>query len=304
MAILGNLLNNLFNSKEDSSESAVRPCNNCPSACELFPDSCELCKPFKEKLIDQLYDVEHLEEFNARYEIVNQSQTEGTQPCPYCGGSNPASAYACEYCGSQLRENNGKIRVSSAKEIPDPIQLAQNTIFERRAAVCQKEESVSGILEGISQLLSGKDGDDFGERMTNEEIEQTAESYGVSVSTYLQGLDNGKYLTASAKKLQQSQNIGTAAGAAAVGGTALGLGSSTMIGHTAGQEHRPADHPHAPEHGAHPPRPDERPSYQKMDAHPSHEERHDRRPSDGRSPSHGSGKSGHRSGGHGERHSH
>lgn len=296
MAILGNILNNLLNLNEDDSSCSPKPCNNCPSACELFPDSCELCKPFKEKLIDQLYDVEHLEEFNARYEIVNQSQTEGTQACPYCGGSNPASAYACEYCGSQLRENNGKIQISSAKEIPDPIQLAQNTIFERRQTVCRSTESSTGILDGISQLLNGKDGDNFGERMTDEEIEQTAESYGVSVSTYLQGLDNGKYLTASAKKLRQSQNIGTAAGAAAVGGTALGLGSSYIAGYT-------ADHSHVPEHGAHPPRPDERPSGQKMDAHPSHEGRHDRRPSDGRSPSLGSGKSGHRSGGRGGRHS-
>lgn len=297
MAILGDILNNLLNLNEDDSSGSGKPCNNCSSACEYFPDSCEICKPYKEKLIDQLYDVEHLAEFNARYEVVTQNIIEGTQPCPNCSASNPASAYACAYCGSQLRESNGKIQVSSAKEIPDPIQLAQNTIFERHAAVCQKEESISGILEGISQLLGGKDGDDFGERMTNDEIEQIAESYGVSVSTYLQGLDNGKYLTASAKALQQSQNIGTVASVAAVGGTALGIGSSYIVGHT-------ADHSPAPEHGTHPPRTNENPSHQKMVNHPGHHEQHDKRPSGGHSPSHVSGKPQHGTGGHGEHHSH
>lgn len=298
MAILGNILNNLLNLNEDSSSRTAKPCKNCPSSCELFPDSCELCKPFKEKLIDQLYDVEHPEEFNARYEVVGTAQAEGSVTCPSCGGPNPASAFVCEYCGIQLRESSGKIRVSSASEIPDPIQLAQDTIFERRQAVCQKQESDTGLLEGIANLLNAKDtSDDFGERMTNEEIEETAQSYGVSVSAYLQGMDNGKYLTASAKKLQQASV--TSASAGAVGGAALGLGSSYIISHAAGQAKTPSAHPHRPDNAPQPPGPDPHPYAQHNDSRPGQSQRREQRheqnrlPSNGHTPSHNSGKPGH-----------
>ena len=300
MAYLGNILNKLLERNVDCSSDSAKPCKNCPPSCELFPDSCELCKPFKEKLIDQLYDVEHLEEYNARYEIVNTVQTEGSVTCPSCGGPNPASAFVCEYCGIQLRESSGKIRVSSASEIPDPIQLAQDTIFERRQAVCQKQESDTGLLEGIANLLNAKDtSDDFGERMTNEEIEETAQSYGVSVSAYLQGMDNGKYLTASAKKLQQTADTGTAAGAAAIGGTALGLGSAYVISHAAGQTMTPSAHPPRPDNAPQPPRPNPHPYAQHNDSRlgqsQRREQRHEqnRHPSNGYAPSHNFGKPGH-----------
>ena len=305
MGTLGNILSNLLNFNDDTESGDAKPCKNCPSTCELYPDSCELCKPFKEKLIDQLYDVEHLEEFQARYEIVDPAlQAAGTLTCPCCGGPNPAAAYTCEYCEAQLRESSGKIQVSSAKDIPDPIQLAQDTIFERRKTVCQSTGNSTDILEGISQLLSGKDGDDFGERMANEEIEQTAESYGVSVSAYLQGLDNGKYLTASAKKLQQSQTAAASVGTVAAGGAAVGYGAGHIHGHAAGAAEPPHGHPHGTEPQPRPGRMDGHSSGKHGGNRPGQNQRNkpDSRPAGGRTQSHNSGKPGHASGGHGRDH--
>lgn len=248
MAILENLFNSLFD--QNDSGSSAKPCKNCPSSCTLCPDSCEVCKPYKEKLLDLLYDVEHLEEYYARYEVVANAadQSVGNVSCPHCGAPNPASACACEYCGSQLRESSGKIQVASAKDIPDPLQLAQDTIFERLEAVNQNTESGGSLLDGIVSLLGGDRQQSIGDHMTDDEIKQTARSYGVSLATYLQGLDNGTYLTASAKAAQGCQSGGMA-GAASLG--ALGLGS--ILGNSMANNRPSASHGRPPFPPAHAP---------------------------------------------------
>ena len=257
MAILGNILSGLLNTNDTG--ASAKPCRNCPSDCALCPNACEVCKPFKEKLIDQLYDVEHSEEFYARYEVTGTAAEDaGTVVCEACGGSNPGSAFVCEYCGTQLRESSGKIQVESAKDIPDPFQLAQDTIFARQEAVSAYAESGGGLLEGLADLLGGGSSA-FGDRMSDDEIKQTAQAYGVSVSDYLQGLDNGKYKTASAKQAQEARSaaLGAGAGVGVLGGTlggaAVGLGRQQhgsrsdarppMQGHGVPSSHTAGQHP-------------------------------------------------------------
>ena len=230
MAILENLLSSLFGGDDDDRKikSSERPCSNCPSNCALYPNACSVCKEYKEKLIDALYNVEHLDEFYARYEVVNEaSNATGNVFCPACGAPNSAALYACAYCGTQLREGSGKILVRSAREIPDPIQIAQDIIFDRQENVV--EQSVSddtGLLESLSNLLGGDDVDDFGDRMSTDEIKEMAKSYGVSVAQYLQGLDVGKYLTMSAKK----QNTYRTASSSSAFGTSSAAGIGTALG--------------------------------------------------------------------------
>ena len=212
------ILNNLINALGKDGNSEPKPCRNCPADCSVYPAACAECRPCKEKLTELLYDVEHLDAYYDRYEVVPAGTQSGTVNCPACGAPNPASAAACEFCGTQLREGSAKIQVASALDIPDPIQLAEDVIFERRA-IEEKFSSGGGLLDSISDLLSGNT-DAFGSRMTTDEVKTIAAEYNVTVAAYLQGLDNGTYLTASAKQKQDSAAQSAAAYAAPIAGAA------------------------------------------------------------------------------------
>ena len=225
MSILKNLINNL-NGNDSSGASVKRPCSNCASSCAIMGDACAECQPLKEKLLDTLYNVEHLDAYYDRYEVVDgATETTGTTGCPACGAAVPAGASVCEYCGTQIGESSGKIRVRGASEIPNPIMEAQDIIFERREIEKKYAEQDSGLFAALQSLVSGDD-DDFGDRMTEEEITATAAAYGVSVSSYLAGLDNGVYLTASAKALEERYGSSTSGLGITTGIGAAGLGAA------------------------------------------------------------------------------
>jgi len=227
MGLISSLLNSL-----EGSRNVSHPCTNCESDCKVCPDACDECKPYKEKLVDILYNVDNIEAFRAKYEVVSETAANvGSCTCPACGAPNPATAFSCEFCGTLIKEPDGKIRVTSANDIPNPILEAQELIFERSSLVHRYSASSGseGILSAITTLLNGdSDESTLGSRMTEDEIKETAEAYGVSVSSYLQGLDNGKYLTYEAKQQQNSVSQSSSseyATAGAVGLGALGIGN-------------------------------------------------------------------------------
>ena len=234
MSLLGNLINAISGSSDDSSASVERPCSNCESSCEICPNACEECKPYKEQLLDALYNVEHLEDFYAKYEVVSEVTSSGTTECPYCGAPS-ANAAVCEYCGMTIGTASGKIQVKSASEIPNPITEAQNIIFERQSVISKyksDDSSSGGLLSGLISALSGSDdSSSFGSRMSEDEIKAMAEEYDVTIAAYLSGLDAGTYLTKSAKekadaleaqkKAYSATTVGVA-GAAGVTGAVIG----------------------------------------------------------------------------------
>ena len=193
-------LSSLFG--KSGSKAAEHPCSNCPSDCSIAGESCEVCKPYKEKLIDAIYWVEHMDELRDRY-VVTGGQPGGTITCPHCGAPSE-DRVTCTYCGSRISDEDGKIYVASASEIPNPILEAQDIIFDRYAAVGGKyaAQESSGLLSGLLELLTGGDSQDsgMGNKMTEDEIREAASLYAVSVATYLNGLDSGRYLTLAGKK--------------------------------------------------------------------------------------------------------
>ena len=226
MSIFNDLLEKLTGLDLDGSDSisqtAERPCANCPSNCAIAGTACSVCEPYKKKLIDVIYHVNHLDEYYAQYEVVStpQAASGGTTHCKFCG-ANSNDPYICEYCGSQLSETpaaSGKIQVSAASEIPNPITQAQDIIWERYDAVIKKYAAAgtngikgSLISDLVSQLI-GSDEDNeeesiLGAKMSEAEIKEAAGLYGVSVGDYLTGLDNGKYLTLSGKKAADAQKV-------------------------------------------------------------------------------------------------
>ena len=255
MSILETLFGGLFGDDDESvQETAVeRPCSNCPGSCSIAPSACSVCQPYKEQMIDAIYWVEHKDELLSRYEVTGNTATQGAVVCPHCGGHSD-NLYVCDYCGSRLQEGNGKIQVASASEIPNPVLEAQNIIFDRYEAVKNFEgadeayglvDALSGIgsqglLSSIFDALLGSSADNdsktIGNKMTESEINEMADYYKVSVAEYLNGLDNGKYLTLSNKKTAaaaeaqytQSNTSSSAGGSlsdlSGLGG-AIGLGS-------------------------------------------------------------------------------
>ncbi|MBR2667731.1 MAG: hypothetical protein IKD96_06200 [Oscillospiraceae bacterium] len=253
MSFLETLLSGMAGADEPSVD---RPCSNCPSSCAFAPEQCSVCKPYKEKLIDALYNVDHLDEFRARYEVV-ASLPAGATECPHCGAPN-SDPFICEYCGMQIQAGDGKIRVTSANDIPNPILQAQDIIFERYQKVVQPSTATdtSGDLLGmLASLLLGDISEQgqatLGSKMTEDEIKEAAEMCRISVSAYLTGLDNGKYPTlpglkrAAAMESQPqgfgmpgygSSGLGAGMGAAGLGMAGLVgmMGSMAGMGNSAG----------------------------------------------------------------------
>ena len=263
MSLLDKLFGGLFDSVEEEKKQIEHPCANCPSSCTIAPQACQVCKPFKAQMIDAIYRVEHKEEIISQYVVTGTSSQEGTVVCPNCGGHSE-NHYVCEYCGSKLQDGIGKIQVASAADIPNPVLEAQDIIFQRYDAVRSfagadsgygMEDALSGIsskglFSSIFDALLGADNDSssdsksIGMKMTESEIEEMAKYYGVSVSDYLTGLDNGKYLTLSNKaaaaraeeKYAQSSSSGSQGGSllgdiAGMAGV-MGLGSMLFGGST------------------------------------------------------------------------
>ena len=219
MSIISDFFEKLMGSDEEK-KTFDRPCSNCPADCALAGEACDVCEPYKKKLIDTVYHVDHLEDYYDRYEIVPdaQSNVSGTVHCPFCG-ANSADVHICEYCGSRLSEgpvSSGKIRVASASEIPNPIMEAQDIIWDRYDAVVnkysrQERSSSGGFLSDLVSQLIGTEGEKtaesaLGAQMSESEVKEAAALYGVGVGDYLTGLDNGKYLTLSGKKAADEQS--------------------------------------------------------------------------------------------------
>ena len=239
------ILSSLFGSDSDSSKTSERKLvySNCTGGCKLTDAQCEICKPYKKDLLKAIYNVEHKDEILAKYEVTGEdgdvSGTEGTITCPFCGAPT-ANFSICEYCGSKIGETTGKIKVKSAADIPNPVMEAQTIIFNRYAALkktnSSNDDNDNGILETIKNFITGdsdSDSDVLGAQMSETEIESMASVYGVSVASYLTGLDNGTYLTKSAyeKRSTQSGSTGqTATGSVLAGAAAAMLGSAVLGG--------------------------------------------------------------------------
>ena len=261
-------LKNLFGEISSGSTSTVEhPCSNCPSFCSICPDACSVCKPYKEKMIDAIYNVEHKDEILAKYEVTGTTASEDKKVvCPACGGTS-ANPYECEYCGTKLSEGTEKIQVASAKDLPNPVLDAQDIIFDRYNAISQYVDNNKGLLDSLldgnglfssvlnafAGVTSGSSQDAMGCKMTEDEINDMANYYGVSVSAYLTGLDNGKYHTLTAKNTESayanqgsSSGLGLGAGLAGLAAAGLGVaGVASKIGHS---NHGPEPRHNNPDH--------------------------------------------------------
>lgn len=240
------LLGDLF--KEIAGATTVQhPCSNCPSNCQMYPNACEVCKPYKEKILDALYGVEHKDEIAAKYEVVSDiHENTGTIVCPHCGGSSE-NHYVCDYCGSKLQEGSQKIQVKSAADIPNPVMDCQDLIFARYDAVngyggstgdmkdvletiysLRTRGLLGTILKAVNEVRSAESV--IGSKMSEFEIEEMANAYGVSEVVYLAGLDNGKYLTKSARlAYQKAQQMQQMQRTMTMGNMGSGLGRTVTV---------------------------------------------------------------------------
>ena len=187
MSLLGDFFKSLFGIK-DKKKQVDLPCSNCPSGCSIAPEACEVCKPYKTQLLDVLYYADDIDAFRARYEVVGESASSGTYECPYCGAPS-ANPYTCEYCGMSIKEDNGKIRVARASDIPNPILQAQDIIWERYENIVDgydDDESSGGLLSAIAELFTGSSynsqGNPLGSKMSEADIKEAAKLYGVKIS--------------------------------------------------------------------------------------------------------------------------
>ncbi len=240
------LLGNLF--KEIAGATTVEhPCKNCPSGCQMYPEACEVCAPYKEKILEALYSVEHKDEILAKYEVVSEITEGGTVTCPHCGGASE-NKYVCDYCGSKLQEGSEKIQVKSAADLPNPVLDCQDLIFERYSKVSDYDASTGDMRDALETIYSlrtrGLLGtiinavnevksteSVIGSKMSEYEIAEMAAAYGITESVYLAGLDNGKYLTKSAKAAYaQAQKYQNSQRTISIGGMGSAIGAGMAMG--------------------------------------------------------------------------
>ncbi len=310
MSIINDFLEKITGLDLDGSDSGKktveRPCSNCPSNCAIAGTACSVCEPYKKKLIDAVYHVDHIDDYYDQYEVVSKPQASsgGTVHCTHCGAGS-ANPYICEYCGSQLSEapvSSGKIQVSAASEIPNPIMEAQDIIWERYDAVVGKSSagntsSGSFLTDLFSQLIGTDYSDDknnsvLGAKMSEAEIKEAASLYHVTTGEYLTGLDNGKYLTLSGKKEADRQvsaagSSFTPASMGMAGMAAIGMFADSIFNRS-GNRRRPHDpqrqQPSRPVYRDTPVRPGQSQSSQRISSdrqEPQRPQRPERRPEPG-----------------------
>ncbi len=203
-----------------------KPFSSCPVFCTSFPDACTECGQYNRKLEKVLYNVEHMDTFFSDYVIDPNAAPGGERECFNCGAPASPSDIECPYCGEALTNGQSPIRVRSETEVPNPILEAQDIIMDKKEMLSrfQKQKNANnGILGAIMNVGSGI-ADKMGttKKMTLAEIQETASAYGVSVHSYLVGLDQGTYLTKAGKaandaleKMNQQMQAQNAANAAA-----------------------------------------------------------------------------------------
>lgn len=180
------------------------PFSSCPSACIIAPDCCEECAKLKAQVKQAVYYVNNEDEYYAQFEVC-ETVSETERRCPSCGAPLDEQDVECEYCGADLSAGNKRIRVRSKQDIPSPIKEAYNKIHARQMYIIteqKKRTTGGGLLKGVINSLGNMSNqlNAVEKTMTLAEIETAANEYGVSVGTYLEGLDDNTYLTIYGKR--------------------------------------------------------------------------------------------------------
>jgi hypothetical protein len=194
-----------------------KPFPTCPMTCNIAPGSCDECGRLKKQVQQALYFVDNSAEYYDRYEVCN-SLTDDEGICPTCGAPANSEDTECEYCGADFGTVKTRIKVKSKNDIPNPIMAAYQKVYERQMYIIaekKKQNTSGGLLKGMmdSVMNMANQLNAIEKPMPLSDIESTAAAYGVPVRAYLEGLDDGRYLTASGKRasdqlqMQRQANI-------------------------------------------------------------------------------------------------
>lgn len=187
-----------------------KPFPDCPVLCYVHPMACSECSVIKKKINDALERLENKDLVYSGYVIDPNAAPGGERECATCGAPASASDTECEYCGADLTDGRSPIRIRNASDLPNPAMEAQDLIFERRAVekryIKEKNSAAKGVLGtlvgigmSLGSTMSGVD-----QKMSMTELQEMADSYGVSLYSYLKGLDAGQYLTKKGKANQDA----------------------------------------------------------------------------------------------------
>lgn len=188
-----------------------RPYPSCPKACRIAPNSCQSCIALKEQVKEALYFVDNQEEYYAQFEVCD-AVSDAERRCPVCGAPADVNDPECEYCGAELSAGRVRIRVKSKQDIPSPIMAAYQRVHARQLYMADEQKKRSaegggflrGVVDSLGNMANQLNG--VSKAMSLSEIEGTAKEYGVSVCGYLEGLDDGTYLTAAGKRALDQLN--------------------------------------------------------------------------------------------------
>jgi len=181
------------------------PFSTCPALCQIAPEGCDQCSALENKVIQALSFIENEDEYYAQFEICDTVE-ETERICSICGAPVGMGETECEYCGAKLSAEKARIKVKSKQDIPNPVMSAYEAVRARKQYVADQRkknssEAGGGLLKSVvgSMVKLTNQINAVEKAMTLSEIESTAKAYNVTVRSYLEGMDNGKYLTATGK---------------------------------------------------------------------------------------------------------
>lgn len=181
------------------------PLSICPALCQIAPESCDQCSALENKVKQALAFIEKEDDYYAQFEICDTVE-ETERICSICGAPVGMGETECEYCGAKLSAEKTRIKVKSKQDIPSPVMSAYEAVHARQQYIADQRKknrstAGSGLLKSVvGSVVNLTNQINAAEKaMARSEIESTAKAYNVTVRNYLEGLDSGKYLTATGK---------------------------------------------------------------------------------------------------------
>ena len=200
--ILGASMNAKLRAEEAERASRPKPGKYCAKICTVNDERCAPCLELQRRFEHALGQLEKLEETAelSSEEVLQLLLRKKIVKCSLCGAPYEKGRSDCAYCGTD-------IAVSKADR---NIQIMQK-VDEVWALFAQKGELVGGYLKSNNKWADKilKLGEKFGytaqtlNAATSNEIKQSADQYGISLSQYLHGVAMGDLNTPKMFRLEE-----------------------------------------------------------------------------------------------------
>jgi uncharacterized Zn finger protein (UPF0148 family) len=137
-----------------------RPYSFCNAYCCRSRETCEACAERRKRIIEMINGMENPEQYRSFFVITPGMSKNVGMECHFCGAPLESKTGECPYCGTVISSGRrvnaqGKYRVASESEIPQPAEMVMELIAEENALDFQTEEIIRAnyICAAMSEIV-------------------------------------------------------------------------------------------------------------------------------------------------------